>query len=278
MKNNIKDFLVVSLGACVSAIAIDLFLAPSEIAPGGISGLAISINYLSHIPLGVLIFLLNIPIFILGLMRFGKKFIIRSFSGMLLFSVFTDIFAFLPRITNDLLLSAICGGVLMGFGIGLVFGKGYTTGGTDILVRILRQRHPSFSIGRLVLIIDAVIICIAGIIFKKWEVLLYSAVSLYISSFIIDVIVEGGDSAKIVYIISEFPERMAKNISKDLERGTTHLHASSFYTNQEKAVLLCVIKKYEIAKLKDIIKETDSSAFVIFSDAREVLGNGFKSY
>ena len=166
----------------------------------------------------------------------------------------------------------------MGFGIGLVFGKGYTTGGTDILVRILRQRHPSFSIGRLVLIIDAVIICIAGIIFKKWEVLLYSAVSLYISSFIIDVIVEGGDSAKIVYIISEFPERMAKNISKDLERGTTHLHASSFYTNQEKAVLLCVIKKYEIAKLKDIIKETDSSAFVIFSDAREVLGNGFKSY
>lgn len=278
MRDKIKTFLTVVLGTVISAVALDTFLAPSGIAPGGISGLAIAINHLTGLSLGILIFTLNIPIFIWGFRHFGHRFIISSLIGMFLLSIFTDLFAFLPKITDDMLLSSIYGGALIGLGIGLVFGAGYTTGGTDIAVQILRKKYPSLSVGRLVLIIDAFIICIAGIVFKKWEILLYSAISLYISSFIIDIIVEGGDASKVAYIISEKPRQLAESISSGLGRGTTHLHASSFYSNTEKSVLLCVVKKYEIPRLKSIIKETDNSAFVILSDAREVLGNGFKSY
>lgn len=278
MLSRLKLFLRVILGTTISAVSLNVFLAPLDIAPGGVSGLAIAINHLTRFPLGALIFALNIPIFLWGLKYFGRKFILSSLIGMFFLSFFTDLFTFLPRLTDDVLLSAIYGGVLLGLGVGLVFSAGFTTGGTDIVVQILKDKKPSLSLGRLILIIDAFIIGFAGIVFQKWETLLYSAVSLYISTFIIDLIVEGGDSAKVAYIISECPRQLAAAISSGLKRGTTHLHASSFYTNAEKSVLICVVKNYEITKLKNIIKETDSKAFVILSDSREVLGNGFKNY
>ena len=278
MQKRLKLFLRMFLGTIIASLSLNIFLAPFDIAPGGISGLSIAINHITNVPIGVLIFVLNIPVFLWGFKHFGRGFALSSFAGMILFSVFTDILDFLPRLTNNTLLSSLYGGVLLGLGIGLVFSAGFTTGGTDIVVRILKDKHKSLSIGRLILIIDAFIIGLAGLIFKKWETLLYSGISLYISSFIIDLIVEGGDTAKVAYIISDSPKRLASAISDGLSRGTTLLHASSFYTNAEKAVLMCVIKNYEITRLKSIIKETDSKAFVILSDAREVLGNGFKNY
>ncbi len=278
MLKKLKLFLKMVFGTVIASLSLNVFLAPSGIAPGGISGLSIAINHLTGLPIGTLIFGLNIPVFSWGFRHFGKGFILSSFAGMIFFSTFTDIFAFLPRVTNDILLSSIYGGVLLGLGIGLVFSAGFTTGGTDIVVQILKDKRKSLSIGRLILIIDAFIIGLAGLIFKKWETLLYSGISLYISSFIIDLIVEGGDIAKVAYIISDSPKNLALAISKELSRGATHLCASSFYTNTEKSVLVCVVKNYEITRLKTIIKETDSKAFVILSDAREVLGNGFKNY
>ncbi len=278
MRNRLKSLLTVIVGTLIVAVALDVFLAPADIAPGGVSGISIIIRHLTGLPLGTLIFILNIPIFFWGLLHFGKKFLVSSLFGMFLLSVFTDVFGFLPRITENVLLCAIYGGLLMGFGIGLIFSAGYTTGGTDIVVQILRKKRPNISIGRLVLIIDAFIICAAGIVFGQWEILLYSALSLYISTFIIDIIVEGGDSSKVAYIISDHPKALAEGISNELKRGSTHLHASSFYSNSQKSILLCVVKKYEITKLKTIIKDIDSNAFVILSDAREVLGKGFKSY
>lgn len=278
MRSRLKLFSKVIIGTVISAVALDVFLAPHDIAPGGVSGLAIAINHLTNVPLGILIFTINIPIFAWGLKHFGTKFILSSLAGMLLLSIFTDAFATFPRLTHDVLLSAIYGGVLLGLGMGLVFSAGFTTGGTDIVVQILRDKRPSFSLGRLILIIDAFIIGFAGLVFSKWDTLLYSAISLYISTFIIDLIIEGGDSAKAAYIISECPRQLAAAISAKLKRGTTLLHASSFYSDTEKSVLLCVVKSYEITRLKNIIKGTDSNAFVILSDAREVLGNGFKNY
>ncbi|MBQ2931823.1 MAG: YitT family protein [Clostridia bacterium] len=278
MRTKFKLFLKVVAGTLISAIALNVFLAPMDIAPGGISGLAIAINHLTRAPLGIIIFALNIPIFIWAFKHFGASFIVTSLAGMILLSLFVDALGFLPKLTGDILLSAIYGGVLLGLGIGLVFSSGYTTGGTDIIVHILKSKHRRISVGKLVLIIDAFIIAFAGLVFKKWETLLYSAISLYISAFIIDLIVEGGNSAKIVYIISKNPALIASAISAGIGRGTTSLHASSFFSNTEKSVLMCVVKNYEITRLKNIVKNADNLAFVILSDAREVLGNGFENY
>ncbi len=278
MLSKIKNFLTVLLGTFIVAIALDAFLAPGNIAPGGISGLSIVINYLSNIPLGILIFVFNIPIFLIGLKYFNHKFLIYSLGGMLLLSTFTDLLVAIPRITDDLLLSAIYGGALLGLGIGLVFSAGCTTGGTDIVVQILKKKFPSISVGRFVLIVDAFIVAIAGIVFGTWEVMLYSAIAIYISTILIDIIVEGGDAAKAVYIISNKNPEIAEQISSKLVRGTTLLHGSSFYSKEDKNVLLCVLRKHQIPTLKTIIKETDPDAFVIFTDARQVVGRGFDTH
>lgn len=278
MWEKLRRFLVVVLGTVIVAVALNMFLVPSNLAPGGVSGLAVVVNYLTKVPVGTLIFVFNIPIFAWGLRHFSKSYMVFSLVGMFLLSVSTDLLVNVPRVTEDVLLSAIYGGVLLGVGVGLVFSAGCTTGGADIVAQILKKRFPFISVGRLVLIIDAFVVTLAGIVFGKWEVTLYSAVSMYISTFIIDIIVEGGDSAKVAFIISDRQGDLAEAISKELYRGTTLLHGSSFYSGKERSVLMCVIKKYEIARLKSIIKATDSTAFVIFSDAREVLGNGFNSY
>lgn len=278
MRAILKKYLTVIAGTFLMAISLDLFLAPANIAPGGISGLAIIVNHITAVPMGLLILLFNIPVFLWGFRHFSRRFMIFSLIGMFLLSVFTDIFVFLKPITGDILLSSVYGGVLMGVGIGLVFSAGCTTGGTDIAAQILKKRYPFISVGRFVLIIDAFVVILAGIVFGKWESVLYSAASLYISTYIIDVIAEGGDFAKAAYIISDKSELLSEEISSQLERGATLLHGSSFYSGQKKTVLLCVVKKYEITKLKNIIKETDEDAFVIVSDAREVLGRGFKSH
>ena len=278
MREKIKALLTVIAGTIFAAIALDVFLAPSDIAPGGLSGLSVVLNHLTRLPIGFLILILNVPVIIWGLMHFNKRYMVCSLIGMFLLSLFVEVFAFLPKITEDILLSAVYGGGLMGLGIGLVFGSGWTTGGTDIVAQILKKKFPAVSVGKFVLIIDTFVIAVAGITFGKWEVLLYSAIALYISSFIIDIIAEGGNAAKVAYIISKHQKEIATAIFQRLDRGTTLLHGWSFYSGEEKTVLLCVVRKYEVPQLKNIIKETDKSAFVIVSDAREVLGNGFNSY
>ena len=278
MREKLKTFLTVIAGTIFAAIALDVFLAPSDIAPGGLSGLSVVLNHLTRLPIGIWILILNVPVIIWGLMHFNKQYMVYSLIGMFLLSLFVEVFSFLPKITEDILLSAVYGGGLMGLGIGLVFGSGWTTGGTDIVAQILKKKFPAVSVGKFVLIIDTFVIAVAGITFGKWEVLLYSAIALYISSFIIDIIAEGGNAAKVAYIISKQQKEIATAISQRLDRGTTLLHGWSFYSGEEKTVLLCVVRKYEVPQLKSIIKETDKGAFVIVSDAREVLGNGFNSH
>ena len=276
MLKTIKNILTVLLGTFIVSVSINLFLAPAGIAPGGISGLSIVINHLWNLPIGLSILVLNIPIFIAGLFYFNKRFIISSLFGMVTLSIFTDFFNFIPKITQDTLLSAIYGGVLLGLGIGLVFSAGYTTGGTDIAAQILKKKFPKISVGRFILIIDTFIVILAGIAYHEWETVLYSAIGLYISSFLIDIIIEGGDKAKVAYIISEKPEEISALINSQLDRGTTLLHGSSLFTRTDKAVLMCVIKKYQLRGLKMVISQVDPTAFVVFTDAREVLGKGFE--
>ncbi len=273
----IKKCLSVLLGTFIVALSLDLFLVPADIAPGGLSGVAIILHHLANIPVGLSILFLNIPIFIWALRYFDAKFLFSSLFGMTSLSILTDAFAWIKPVTGDMLLSAVYGGALMGFGLGIVFISGSTTGGTDIAAQILKKHFPSISVGKFVLIIDAFIVALAGLTFGRWEIILYSSVALYICTYIIDLLAEGIDFAKVAYIISDKPKTISSEISSRLERGTTALHGSSHYSGAEKTVLLCVVKKYEINKLKRLIKEIDKDAFVILSDTREVLGNGFKT-
>ncbi len=278
MHQFLKKNLLILLGTFTIALSLDLFLVPADIAPGGLSGVAIMLHHLFHIPVGVSILCLNVPILLWGLRHFSTGFVLSSLFGMTALSLLTDSLAFLRPITGDLILSAVYGGGLMGLGLGIVFTAGSTTGGTDIAAQILKKKFPSVSVGKFVLIIDAFIVSLAGLTFGKWEVILYSAVALYICTYIIDLMVEGIDFAKAAYIISDKAPEISKEISQNLVRGTTALKASSHFTGADKTVLLCVVKKYQLSKLKQIIKDVDPNAFVILSDTREVLGNGFKEH
>ncbi len=260
------------------ALGLDLFLVPAKIAPGGVSGLSTVIHYITGFPVGVLILIINVPIFILGAKSFSKTFILESFIGMVVLSFFVSLFEFLTPITDDFILSSVFGGVFVGAGAGLVFRSNATTGGTDIVVFLLKKRFKSLSAGNIVAGIDLLIVLFAGVVFKTWETVLYSTVSLIVSSFIIDAIIEGVDYAKAVFVISDKPDEISKAISDRLFRGTTCFCGFSHYTGKEKNTVLCVVRRFEISRLKSIIYEADKNAFVIVTDTKEVLGNGFKNY
>lgn len=276
--DKIKKYLVIVLGSAVMGMGLGLFLIPAQIAPGGISGLSTVLHYLTGFPTGVIMLIINIPIFIVGALNFSKKYIFISFFGMLMLSVFIELFSMFMPVTNDVILASVFGGAFSGIGIGLVFRYGATTGGTDIIVMLLKKRFKNMSTGNFVILVDAIIVIFAGIVFKKWETVLYSTLAMIVASYMIDTIVEGIDYAKAVFVISDHSENIAESISNKLFRGTTCLMGFSPYTMNEKNVLLCVVKRYEIAKLKKIIYETDKNAFVIISDAKEVFGRGFADY
>lgn len=276
--NKIKKYLVIVLGSAVMGMGLGLFLIPAQIAPGGISGLSTVLHYLTGFPTGLIMLIINIPIFIVGALNFSKKYIFISFFGMLMLSVFIELFSMFMPVTSDVILASVFGGAFSGIGIGLVFRYGATTGGTDIIVMLLKKRFKNMSTGNFVILVDAIIVIFAGIVFKKWETVLYSTLAMIVASYMIDIIVEGIDYAKAVFVISDNSEDIADSISNKLFRGTTCLMGFSPYTMNEKNVLLCVVKRYEIAKLKKIIYETDKNAFVIISEAKEVFGKGFADY
>lgn len=274
----IKKYVFVCIGSLIMAAGLDLFLVPSKITSGGVSGISTVLHYVSGIPVGILIFAVNIPLFVIGYKNFSRIYVLDSFFGMVVLSVAADLLSGLRPVTDDVILCACFGGVFTGLGAGLVFRSGATTGGTDIIVMLLKKRYREFSTGAFVLAVDLVIILFAGAVFKAWETVLYSALALVISSYVVDMAVEGVNYAKMVFIMSESTEKIAEEISKNLLRGTTCLKGISTYTGKEKNTLLCVVRKNQITRLKKTVYDADKFAFVIVLEAREVLGNGFENY
>lgn len=270
-----KKIIKIIAGAAVMGFALELFLVPSQIAAGGVGGLATVVYHLTGLPVSLLIFLINIPIFIIGAMNFKMKFLYVSLIGTISLSASSAVFAFLPPITNDIVLAAVFGGAVFGFGLGMVILAGGTTGGTDILALVLRRRLPRFSVGQFFLLIDGLVIALAGLAFRRWDTILYSALTLLISTFVVDTMLDGVDFAKLVYIISDKHKAISEEIYKQVSRGVTGLSAVSYYTGAEKRVLLCVTRKYELPRLKAVIHKVDPNAFLIVSDAKEVHGRGF---
>lgn len=287
------EYLYIVAGCLVTALAFDVFLLPYKIAPGGVTGIATVLFYLtsSKIPVGMLILILNVPLFLAGMKWIGKRFFVKTLFSTILLSVFIDIIDpfsqrfvenFLGNMSADasnanLMLYCIFGGVMMGIGLGIVFRAGATTGGTDLGAQIVHHFFPHFTMGKILLVIDGMVVVFAAIAFKSFLLGLYAIVTIYLSSKVIDAILEGVDYAKAVFIISNHSDIISNGIMTEIDRGVTGLSGTGMYTGTAKQVLLCVLDRTQIPKLKYLVKKLDPEAFVIMTDVREVLGEGFKS-
>jgi len=289
-----KEYLLIIVGSIITAASINIFLVPYKIAPGGVSGIATVIYYLinSRISIGIIMLILNVPLFLMGMRFIGRKFTVRTLFSTAFLSVAIDATeplanTFVEKFLldynqmssySDILLYAIFGGFFMGFGLGMVLRSGATTGGTDLAAKIVHGFIPGFTIGQILLFIDTSVIIFAAVSFGSFQLALYAIVTLYISSKVIDTILEGVNFAKAVFIISEKSDEISQKLMTTLDRGVTALKGTGMYTGNDRTVLLCVVHRGQLTQLKEIVNDIDKKAFVILTDIREVLGEGFKNY
>lgn len=275
----VKSYAVITLGSLLYALAYNIFYAPNLVAMGGLTGLGQVLNALIPVlPVGTTVFVMNVPLFFLGWKFIGGHLLVSSLYAMTFSSFAIDvmdmIYQFPPM---DTMLAAIFGGALLGAGIGLVFSKGATTGGTDLIARLLKLKFAWLPMGTLVLIPDFIVIVLAAIAFGKVESALYGLVSLFITSKVMDMVLYGMDSSKVAYIISDSCKEITDAVMA-MDRGATILHGEGAYSSDEKKVLMVAFKQKEIVPLKEKVNEIDPHAFLIVCDAHDVLGEGFRTY
>lgn len=276
--NFIREIAGVSAGVFLTALGLDMFLIPNKIAAGGVSGIATILYYLIDVPVGAAMLVLNVPLFAMALYRLGLHFGFRSLYGTITLSLAIDaLVPFLPVPTQDLLLSSLFGGVLVGLGLGFVFKYSGTTGGTDLLAAILRT-YTGINIGQLLFLVDATIVVVAGVVFNSAELAMYALITIFVTAWLIDLVQEGFSYTKAFLIISDYPAEISTAIVEGLNRGATAWPARGVYTGVDKEVLLSVVNRSEVTRLKEIIYQVDRHAFVILADVHEVLGEGFKEY
>ncbi len=273
-----RDYGLILAGALLQALAMNLFLVPGRLAAGGVSGLAIIVNTYTGWPIGVMIILGNIPLFLLGWRLLGgRRFMARTAAAVVVYSLLLDLSVFvLPRhgLTVDPVLNALYGGVIGGVGMGLVFRAGGTSGGTDILARLLVQWR-GIPLSQSYLLTDALIVLLAGLAFG-WDLALYALVSLYVSGLAAELAAEGSAVVRTVTIISSDPDGVARHIMEDLERGVTMWPGVGMYSGEPRRILFCAVSRAEVGQLKAIIREVDPRAFVVIGQAHEALGEGFR--
>lgn len=281
-KELIKNILMVVFGSAIFSLGFDLFLDPNGITCGGVSGIAQLIIYAADVPwltMGLLSAIINVPLFLLGYKAIGKYFFFCSLLGMVVTSVGFDLFAALIPVPEvDPLLAAVFGGVTIGGGLGLVFVAGASTGGTDIVARLMKLKLRNFPIGKLLLCMDLCIAVALGFVSGEFTSVLYSIIALYLCSAVIDRVVYGMDYAKVAMIITEKHEEISKAICDKLDRGVTLLRGMGYYIREDRLVVLSAVKRQQLAELKEIVMEIDPKAFIILQDAHQVLGDGFKRY
>ena len=269
----IKEYIIVALACVVMAFNINYFFVGNKLAEGGVSGLSLIIHYLSNIDVSYLYFALNIPLIILAYIFLGKNFLLKTFFATFVLSVFLKVFASFSEPLDDILLAAIFGGAINGIAIGIVFYAGGSTGGMDIIAKIV-NKYTGIPISRILLTTDFIVLSMVAIIFGK-VIFMYTLISLVISSKMIDIIQVGIYSAKGVTIITTKEDEIRKRIMEDTGRGITLIDAKGGYTQKEIGMLYCVVGQYQLIKVKTIVKEVDPSAFMIVADVHEVIGNGF---
>lgn len=276
---NVKKIMSILLGCVLFAVGFNLFLGPNELNAGGISGLAMILTHiLGKGSIGVITALVNLPLFAIAGLKIGKKFFFGSLVGMLLSSTALDVFSFLPAVQVEPLVAALYGGVLCGVGVGLVFIVGASTGGSDIIVRLLKMRWQHVPIGTITIAFDLCVAALTGITFGNVASALYSGVAIFVTGQVMDAVIYRFDYSKVVLIVSNQHEAVAQMIQKDLDRGVTYLQGEGAYSKQQKKVILTVVKRQQIAELKRLVVEIDPNAFIVVQDAHQVLGEGFARY
>lgn len=270
------DLFFMTVGCFIFAASVAVFTAPNKMAPGGVSGIATLLYYTIGSPIGITTLLLNVPLFIFGFKFIGGRFFIKTFYCTIVSSLAVDLLNFLPKYQGNMLLAALYGGIISGIGLGLVFMRGSTTGGTDILSRLIKLKLPHIPMGRMLMVIDALIIIVSIAIFKSVDSGLYALINIFASSKIIDAILYGSDTGKMVLVISNNNNEIAKTIISEIDRGVTMLKGRGFYTGTEREVLLCAVRRQEAVEVRKIVRRTDPSAFIIMCEAGDVIGEGFK--
>lgn len=283
MKNKVwsiaLDVLKTAIGCALFALGFDMFLLPSGMNAGGLSGLAMVFVHLTDLAsVGTVTALMNIPLFILAGMKIGKKFFVGSLLGMVFSSVFIDLFVHLPAPQVEPLVGALYGGLICGAGLGFVFAAGVSTGGSDIIVRLLKLRWRHVPIGVISMCFDACVAVLTGIVYRDVNSALYTGIAIFITGKIIDMVVYSFDYSKVALIITKDYEHVAQAISDKLERGATFLHGEGTYSRKATKVVLTAVKKQQVAELKELVVDIDPDAFIIVQEAHQVLGDGFIRY
>lgn len=272
------DYFLIVVGSCIFSAAIVIFIKPAMISMGGIAGMALIANYLVKLPIGAASLVLNIPLLIFGYRLLGREFFYKTMVCSVSYSVFMDaVGPFLMEYQGDKLLAAIYGGIIMGLGFGLVFYRGGTSGGTDIIAKYLNKKN-GVSIGNANLVMNGAIIIVGSLIYRSVESALYAIIVQYLTGVVINSVISGSDSQKEAMIITKNPEVVAKIIFEKLQRGVTAVEARGMYTGEDKTMLICVARRHEINELKKVIHQADPESFLLISEVTEVYGTRFKQY
>ncbi len=274
----LKKCLFLAVGIFLYSFSVSNILNPNNLAPGGITGISVILNHFTGLPLGVLIFAFNTPLIIIGLKVFGLREMLPTFITVFSCSTVMDVISGFEPVITDVFLASIYGAIIHAIGLGLILRCGSTTGGSDIIVKLLKLKFPYMETGKLFLILDAIVVTISALAFKDLTVALYAGITIFLSSIILDKILYGTDGAKMLYIISNQSNAIAEDFLHELNVGVTYLHAIGAYRNDEKRVIMCVMKKTTLPKAREIVKKYDSNAFMIIGSANEILGEGFKSH
>ncbi|MCD7726553.1 MAG: YitT family protein [Clostridiales bacterium] len=274
----LKKYIIITVAAFIYAAGVSLFIDPNNMAPGGVTGISIILSRLLPVSTGTWILLLNIPILLYGVWKFGWGLTVSSIYATTLISVFTNLLAVYEAATRDTLLAALAGGALSAAAIGVIFRAGATTGGMDIIVKAIRLKVPHIKTGRLFFLTDAVIVTMSGILFRDINAALYAAISAICASIVMDFVLYGRDEAKLLYIISSKPEQITERILAELDIGVTYIDGQGAYSGKDKKVIMCAMKKTISPLVEEIVKEQDPAAFMIITSATEIFGEGYKSY
>lgn len=278
MKTVINKFFVITAASFLYAVAISLFLEPNSLAPGGVTGISIILNRTTGVETGTWILLLNIPILALGMWKFGLRFILSTMYCTVLTSRVTNLLSGFEPLTREPFPAAVAGGALMALSLGWVFKAGATTGGMDIIIKVLRLRIPHLKMGPLYLVTDIVVVAASAVLFQNIDSALYAAITVFVSSHTLDLVLYGRDGAKVIYIISDHYETITRRLLEELDIGVTYMQGYGAYSGKDKKIIMCVMRKQLAPKAEEIVKEEDPMAFMIVTGATEIYGEGYKSY
>ena len=277
-KRYIKDILYWVIGCGIYSFAVAALISPNKISPGGFTGVATALGYLTGVPSGSVLLALNIPLLIFAFRKMGGGFIFKTVAVTFLLSFTLNVAEnIVPQFALNPVLASVFGGIISGFGLSLILFRGATTGGVDVVAMLINSQKPHFSLGRIIMLFDFGVIALAALTYGNIESALYSVITIYAASQIIDAVLYGGDRGKIVLIVTKKGQKIADLVGSVLKRGVTVITATGGYTNEDKTLLYCAVRKHEVASLLGLVREIDENAFVTVSDAGEIIGQGFKN-